>query len=176
MRFHKVSFETGKQQLIYVITHYSARRFSNPAAALPQAEGSSSLPLAARGEQPGWETKIQKSFWASPARQEVEGDRRCCGVAAQHPAQEWCPQACGPPRPFPGLLLRVWGGHGESPRVVGCLGAAAPPAGWGGPGGVSPKAGTHCAGGLGKETGSGAAPWGNRRRRHKGEPESIKYF
>lgn len=54
MRFHKVSFETGKQQLIYVITHYSAQQFSNPSAEHPSAEGSSSLPLpAAKGSRRG---------------------------------------------------------------------------------------------------------------------------
>lgn len=49
MRFHKVSFETGKQQLIYVITHYRARHFSNPAAELPGAGGGRSSPVW------GWE-------------------------------------------------------------------------------------------------------------------------
>lgn len=66
MRFHKVSFETGKQQLIYVITHYRARHFSNPTAELPRVGGGRSSPVW------GWEQQ-NGPFGAAAAMPGVMG-------------------------------------------------------------------------------------------------------
>lgn len=182
MRFHKVSFETGKQQLIYVITHYSTRQFSNPAAALPQAGGSSNLPLAARGERPGWALGSRASSWASLASRGVTGFRDAAEwqlriqhgngfplLAALLAPSQGCCRGFGVAVPSPRGVRGAWGLQPHQ-HTGGGRGEASPR------GRDPPCCSCPSHGGLGKERGGSAALWGKRRQRHKGKPESIKYF
>jgi len=88
MRFHKVSSETGKQQLIYVITHYGARQFSNPSAEHPSAEGSSSPPCPPRKAGHG-DLQTVSSAAAEPGD---GGDRRSGTAVASLPSSPAAPR------------------------------------------------------------------------------------